>query len=94
MELLAAFALVAALLVPVADAPANITLAVPGRSNANAAIAADADFAAVAWAAAAPSGATDIYCAIRRDSGRTFGAPVRVNDAGGDTRVTQESAQA
>ena len=90
MELLAASSLAAALLVPVARPPATATLGVPGRSNSSAAIAADGEVVAIAWAAAAPGGATDIYCAISRDGGRRFGAAVRVNDSEGDARVTGE----
>jgi hypothetical protein len=66
------------------------TLAVPGRANANASIAADGPMVAVVWAASAPSGATDTYAATIADNARTFAAPVRVNDVDGDARVTGE----
>jgi hypothetical protein len=66
------------------------TLAVPGRANANVSIAADGPTVAVAWAASAPGGATDIYAATSADSARTFSAPVRVNDVDGDARVSGE----
>jgi len=89
MELLAAAALVA-LLVPVAGPAVTVTLSVPGRSNSSAAIAADGEAVAIAWAAAPPGGSTDIYCAVSRDGGRTFGAAVRVNDSAGEARVTGE----
>jgi hypothetical protein len=66
------------------------TLGVPGRTNANLSIAADGRTVAVAWAAADANGAADIYLATSADDGRTFGSPVRVNDAAGDARVTGE----
>ncbi|HEX3702124.1 MAG TPA: sialidase family protein [Vicinamibacterales bacterium] len=66
------------------------TLAVPQRSNANVSMAADGAFVAVAWSAAASSGATDIFAAVSADGGRAFGAPTRVNDVDGDARVTGE----
>ena len=69
---------------------AIVSLAVPGRTNANASIAADGDRVAVVWAASAASGATDIYAAVSADAGRTFAAPVRVNDDEGEARVTGE----
>ena len=71
-----------------AAAPAS--LAVPGRANANPSAAADGRTVAVAWAASEPGGATDIYVAVSRDGGGTFGDPVRVNDIAGDARVSGE----
>ena len=69
---------------------AVVTLAVPDRSNATPSIASDGAFIAVAWGASLASGATDIVLATSRDGGRTFGAPVRVNDKDGDARVNGE----
>lgn len=69
---------------------APIDLAAPGRANATPSIAAAGDLVAIAWSASTPEGATDIYAAVSRDAGRTFGAPVRVNDVGGDARVSGE----
>jgi hypothetical protein len=66
------------------------TLTVPGRSSATPSIAADGPFVAIAWSAALPSGATDIFLAVSRDGGLTFGSPVRVNDKDGDARVNGE----
>jgi hypothetical protein len=66
------------------------TLAVPQRANANVSIAADGAFVAAAWGASEASGATDIFSAVSIDGGRTFGAPVRVNDTPGDARVNGE----
>jgi hypothetical protein len=70
--------------------PVALTLAVPGRANATPSIAADGRFVAVAWSAALPSGATDIFLAVSRDGGTTFASPVRVNDKDGDARVNGE----
>ena len=66
------------------------TLSVPGRANATPSIAADGDVVAIAWGASAASGATDVYLAVSRDAGRTFGQPVRVNDVDGDARLNGE----
>lgn len=66
------------------------TLTVPGRASATPSIAADGQFVAIAWSAALPSGATDIFLAVSRDGGLTFGSPVRVNDKDGDARVNGE----
>lgn len=72
-------------------APASATvLAVPGRANATPSIASLGDTVVIAWSAATQEGATDVYVATSRDAGRTFGAPVRVNDVGGDARVSGE----
>ena len=71
-------------------APQEAILAVRGRANANASIAARGDFVAVVWGAATARGTTDIYAAVSRDAGRTFPAPTRVNDVAGDARVSGE----
>jgi hypothetical protein len=78
MELLTALALAA------------ITIAVPQRANAHVSAAADGRFVAIAWAASTPAGTTDIYAAVSADDGRSFGAPVQVNDVPGDARVNGE----
>jgi len=74
---------------PTASA-AGVDLSVPGRANATASIAADDRTVAVAWGASLPSGATDVFLATSTDGGRTFGAPVRVNDVDGDARLNGE----
>src|SRR5689334_5699839 len=56
----------------------SVELAITGRSNANPSMAALGTVVAVAWAATGATGPTDIYVAVSRDAGRTFGAPVRV----------------
>jgi len=68
----------------------SIDLFVPGRANATPTVAAAGDLVAVAWSASLPSGATDVFAAVSRDRGRSFGAPVRVNDVEGDPRVNGE----
>lgn len=75
-------ALAAALVALAAAGPSGraAELAVQGRSNANASIAALGSFVAVTWGATAKDG-TDIYAASSRDGGRTFGPPARVSDA-------------
>jgi hypothetical protein len=45
---------------------------------------------AIVWAASTSAGDADVYGAISRDGGRTFGPPVRVNDEEGDARVSGE----
>src|SRR4051812_28775457 len=71
-----------------AEQPAA-TLAVDGRANANPSLTSSGQFVAVAWSAATIS-AMDVYAALSRDGGRTFSAPVRVNDVDGDARVNSE----
>jgi hypothetical protein len=71
-------------------ASSHATLAVAGRANAAASIAALGKIAVTAWAVTAPGGATDIYAARSTDGGRTFGAPVRVNDVARDASVGGE----
>jgi hypothetical protein len=67
-----------------------IELQVTGRRSATPTIAADGQFVAVAWGGAQASGTTDVLAAVSRDGGRTFGAPVRVNDVVGDARLNGE----
>jgi hypothetical protein len=68
------------------------TLAVPGRTNANVSLAAQGTTVVAVWSAALPAGPTDIYAAVSRDSGTTFGPPVRVNSTEGDAKVNGEQA--
>ena len=75
------------------DIPARdrvFQLGMEGRSSANPSAAAAGAFVALAWAASVKDGPTDVYVAVSRNSGRTFGAPVRVNDIAGDARVSGE----
>jgi hypothetical protein len=89
---LAAFALVAA----VSGSPAALraaagdtTLSVAGRASSTPWVATAGRFAAVAWGARTPAGASDVYVAVSRDAGVTFGAPVMVSD-GGEARLGGE----
>ena len=66
------------------------SLAVPGRTNAHVSIAVQERFVVAAWAASLPTGSTDIYAAVSRDGGVTFGPPTRVNSTPGDARVNGE----
>lgn len=59
---------------------ATTVVAVPGRSNAFASIAGDGSFVALVWGATTQT-TTDVYVAISRDGGRSFGTPVLVSDA-------------
>jgi hypothetical protein len=58
------------------------TLGIRGRANATPSVAAANQFVAVAWGASAETeaGTTDVYLAVSRDGGRTFGTAVRVSD--------------
>jgi hypothetical protein len=69
---------------------ATIDLGVRGRANATPSIAASGDLVAVVWGASTLDGSTDVYAAFSRDAGRSFGVPVRVNDAAGDARLSGE----
>jgi len=70
--------------------PADLVLLdVPERSDATPSIAAHGRFVAVAWGATA-DGKADVYVATSRDSGRTFGHPVRVNHVRGEGRLGGE----
>src|SRR5262249_8628178 len=69
---------------------ASKTLAVADRTNANVSLAANGDVVAAVWAASQQSGSTDIYAALSRDRGATFGPPVRVNARAGDAHVNGE----
>ena len=66
------------------------SLAVPGRLNAYPSAASHGPLVVVAWAATTTEGSTDVYAAISRDGGLSFGAPVRVNDVPGDARISGE----
>jgi len=72
---------------PIGD---GVTLAIAGRSNANPSIAASGRLVVVVWAAAQSEGGTDLYAAVSRDGGHSFAQPVRVNDGGGDVRLSGE----
>jgi hypothetical protein len=83
-------AIAAAAGLPSAVAPDLTTLAVAGRANANVSLVAAGPFVAAVWSAATADGSTDIFAAVSRDGGVSFGAPVRVNSTAGDARVNGE----
>jgi hypothetical protein len=76
--------------VSLAGASTTTTLGISGRSNSTPSIVSEGNVVAIAWGASTPAGATDVYTALSRDGGRTFGAPVRVNDVDGDARLNGE----
>ena len=69
----------------------DMTLAVPGRANSTPWITSLGSEVAVAWGATV-DGKGDIYVAMSRDGGRTFGSPVRVNSVAGEARISGEIA--
>ena len=60
---------------PADDGP--VTLSVAGRANAHVSIAARDALVVAAWGASR-DGAADVYAAVSRDGGRSFGAPIRL----------------
>jgi hypothetical protein len=72
-----------------ADSPGEVTLAVKDRVNSAPWIAAAGSFVAVAWGAAV-NGKGDVYIAVSRDGGQTFGQPVQVNAVAGEARIGGE----
>jgi hypothetical protein len=65
-------------------------LAVAGRANANVSLASRGEVVLAVWSAAAPSGETDIYASVSRNSGETFSTPVRVNSTAGAAQANGE----
>ena len=59
----------------------GVRLQVPGRASAMPFVASKGDVVLVVWAAS-DEGLSDLYAARSTDGGRTFPAPVRVNDQG------------
>ncbi len=78
-----------ALLQTAGAAVGPVDIGVKDRANAFASIAADGTFAAIAWGAA-EDGASDIYTAVSRDGGRSFGSPVRASQPGSPANVSGE----
>jgi hypothetical protein len=62
---------------------------VPGRANATPSIAAAGRFVAVAWGASA-GGKADVFVAVSRDGGTTFGSALQVNTVPGEGRFNGE----
>jgi hypothetical protein len=61
----------------------------PGRDDATPWVAASGSYVAVVWGATA-AGKADVFLAVSRDSGSTFGQPVQVNQVAGDARLGGE----
>lgn len=76
--------------VPAAGQPSGTVLAVEGRSNQTPWVAASGNFVAVAWGAQPEGGGSDVFVAISRNGGDTFGSPVRVNTTDGEARLGGE----
>lgn len=78
------------------SAPADTrtsTIGLDGRANATPSLAARDGRVVLTWTASQPDGsAADVFAAVSHDSGRTFGAPVRVNDQPGTARNSGEQA--
>lgn len=64
-------------------------LQVAGHANAHVSLAADGDLVVAVWAARRES-RSDVYAAISRDGGRTFGGAVRVNPQAGEVQAGGE----
>jgi len=69
----------------------TVRLRVDNADSRGASIAASGHRIVVVWAATT-EGETNIHSAVSEDDGRTFAAPVRVNDIEGDARVNGEQA--
>lgn len=68
----------------------DVTLSVAGRTSATPSVASHGNVVAVAWGARTPAGATDVYVAVSRDAGATFGPPTQVNTRPGEARLGGE----
>jgi hypothetical protein len=65
-------------------------LGIKGRASATPYVASTGDFVALVWSASEEDGATDLFVAESEDGGRSFSAPVRVNDVPDDVNVYGE----
>jgi hypothetical protein len=78
------------------SAPADArtsTIGLKDRANATPSLAARGERVVLTWTASQPDGsAADVFAAVSTNSGRTFGAPVRVNDRPGTARNSGEQA--
>jgi hypothetical protein len=68
----------------------SLTVGIAGRSSQTPWAAALGNVVAVAFGAQVPVGGQDVYVVISRDSGRSFGAAVRVNGVEGNARLGGE----
>ena len=71
-----------AVLMSAVTGAAPVTLGVNGRSNEQVMLASQGNIVVATWSATGPSG-TDVFAAMSRDGGRTFGPPTRVNAVSG-----------
>ena len=71
-----------AVLMSAVTGAAPATLGVNGRSNEQVMLASQGNIVVATWSATGPSG-TDVFAAMSRDGGRTFGPPTRVNAVSG-----------
>jgi len=67
-----------------------VVIGVKERASANASIVTSGAFVGLVWAARSKDGVVDIYAATSRDGGRSFRAPVRVNQNAGEASVSGE----
>ena len=72
-----------------AGPPSTISFDVPGKADATPWVAASGAFVAVVWGASRDAQA-DVFLAVSRDGGSTFGSPVRVNATAGEARLGGE----
>jgi hypothetical protein len=69
------------------------TIGLDGHANATPSLAARGDRVVLTWTASQPDGGNaDVFAAVSTDDGRTFDAPVRVNDQPGTARNSGEQA--
>ena len=73
-----------------APGPATTTVGVPDRVNEYASVASEGAWVALAWAASSDATGTNVYAAVSRDGGASFGTPVRVNAVEKQARVNGE----
>ena len=66
-----------------------VPMQIAGAASSGASIAASLSRVVMVWAATNDA-QTNIYAAVSSDGGRTFAAPIRVNDIDGDARVNDE----
>ena len=66
------------------------TLNVPARASANVSLAAQGRIVVAVWSAATSAGQADVFAAVSKDAGWSFGAPVRVNSTEFDARINGE----
>lgn len=81
---------VAAIVAGGAARSAPTLLGVAGRANAHVSLAARDRFVVAVWFASTQAGPGDVFAAVSRDAGASFGSPVRVNSTPGAARINGE----